>query len=519
MTDKPVPTEEQEAIIQGASGPSPMMITAYAGCAKSSSLEMAAPRVRTAALALAFNKKIADELKGRLPGQFQVKTLNGLGHGALLRGPLTGRRLQLDDRKLGKVVSAAARDLKVELAGDQWDQTRTLVTKAMQAGVVPGNQGQGLQEDAPGIWRSLADECGVDESETELLVELARNALAANNDLTRSGVISFDDQVYASVCLGGRFVRYPVVFVDEAQDLSPLNHEMLRRSLAQGGKLVAVGDPKQAIYAWRGADARSMETLRGLTGGWKDYGLTMTFRCPRVVVVRQQKHAPGFRTGPGAPEGQFVRLGGLQGGPGLEPIPWTWFQVQKLVSNRSLAVLCRNNAPLFKLAFRLLRRSIPVVMLGRDIGRGLVTLARKLGSADMSAQRFALALAEWRERESSIAEASGKTAKAEGVHDRAECLLAVLEGTQAKDVGQLVRQLETLFAREEATVTLSSIHKAKGLEWDCVLHLDPWRPGACRKRAEKTEDWASAEQEENLEYVAETRTRGLLVEADLEGMK
>ena len=43
-----------------------------------------------------------------------------------------------------------------------------------------------------------------------------------------------------------------------------------------------------------------------------------------------------------------------------------------------VAVLCRNNAPLLSMAFKLLRRGIGVKMLGRDIGKGLVPLAKKL---------------------------------------------------------------------------------------------------------------------------------------------
>lgn len=261
--------------------------------------------------------------------------------------------------------------------------------------------------------------------------------------------------------------------------------------------------------------------MRQLTSGWEDHKLTLTFRCPKLIVQRQQRHAPGFRAAEGNAQGHYQRLGGRGED---EPIPWYWQDLMSLkpTSSSQVAILCRNNAPLFKLAFRLLRRQTPVIMAGRDIGKGLISLARKLSNDDpsMSAERLTIAIEAWREREHAIAMAKGKEAQADSIQDRAECLHAVLEGTEAKDAGQLVHQLEVLFSRESAPILLSSIHKAKGLEWDLVVHLDPWRiPSRAAKIAAMAGKPEALEQEWNLAYVAETRTRSVLVEADLEGLK
>ncbi len=49
--------------------------------------------------------------------------------------------------------------------------------------------------------------------------------------------------------------RYDAVLVDEFQDTDPLQWEIMRRAFGSGpGALVLIGDPKQAIYAFRGAD-------------------------------------------------------------------------------------------------------------------------------------------------------------------------------------------------------------------------------------------------------------------------
>ena len=79
--------------------------------------------------------------------------------------------------------------------------------------------------------------------------------------------------------------------------------------------------------------------------------------------------------------------------------------------------------------------------------------------------------------------------------------------------GELRSQLEALFTRTTGTILLSTIHRAKGLEWDVVLLLDSWRMPS--KQALKAGGEA-LQQEYNLQYVAETRTKQTLALADLE---
>ena len=70
--------------------------------------------------------------------------------------------------------------------------------------------------------------------------------------------------------------RYGVVLVDEFQDTDPLQWDILRRAFHGSGTLVLVGDPKQAIYAFRGAEVlsyldavRSADRHQELTTNWR----------------------------------------------------------------------------------------------------------------------------------------------------------------------------------------------------------------------------------------------------------
>lgn len=520
------PTEEQEAVIAAVRGPDSVMVDALAGCSKTTTLQLAAPGIRVPALALTFNKRNAEDLKPRLPGNFSTKTFNGLGHGAVLRALPQISSVKLEPQKLGKLVSEVSRERKVDLSGEQWDELRRLVSGLMQVGMVPGDEGRPLATDSPETWEAVADGLWITEDSLEFYSDMAREILVRNNQLTRKGVLSFDDQVYFSACIDGAFPKYPVVFVDESQDLSPLNHEMLRQSIRPDGRLVVVGDPKQAIYAFRGADAESMGKLRGLRPQWSDRPLKTTFRCPKVVVARQQEHAPGYTAWYANVEGRVAQLRGasemgvgkLVGGEQTLLEGWDWGDVTKLLPHPTaeIFVLCRNTGPLMSLAFKLIRNQVGCQVLGRDIGKSLTALSRKLLPEDGTPRDICAGIIQaWVESEVSLARANGKEEKCASIYDRGECLQAVLEAG-ARDAGELRSLLEKLFARQTG-VTLSTIHRAKGAEADVVLHLDPWRiPSRYAREAAKGGDRRQLIQEYNLRYVAETRTKHTLINANLE---
>ncbi len=181
---------------------------------------------------------------------------------------------------------------------------------------------------------------------------------------------------------------------------------------------------------------------------------------------------------------------------------------------KDIAILCRNNAPLLSIAFKLIRRNIGVNMLGRDIGKSLVTLSRKIAREDsMSNLDVIRAVNEWRNKERSLAMANEQEEKLAGIEDRAECLIAVAEADGVKSAGDLRRALGDLFERGGG-VTLGTGHRAKGLEWHTVLHLDPWRVPS--KHAKKNPEGPQMEQEMNLKYVIETRAKAVLLQANLE---
>jgi hypothetical protein len=283
-----------------------------------------------------------------------------------------------------------------------------------------------------------------------------------------------------------------------------------------------------SIYAFRGADSESMGKLRKLRQSWIDLPLATTFRCPKIIVDRQQHHAPGFIAFHTNPIGEAIKFLRYPPKPRATDTPplsinnlqheedgpqtWDWKKVESKAIG-TVAVLCRNNAPLLKVAFKLLRENMPVTMLGRDIGKTLVALSKKvLPDDDMKSPDCVVEVNSWKDSQIALANANGQEEKVANIHDQAECLLAVIDGAKAENAAAIRWSLKEIFDRQSGHVTLSTIHRAKGLEWDTVLHIDPWRIPS--KFAQQNP--AQMRQEMNLLYVCETRCKKLLIEANLE---
>lgn len=518
------PTDEQAQIMTDVADPAggSIMVEAGAGCTKSSTLEMSAPGVRVPALASAFNKDSAETLRKTMPQNFTVKTFNGLGYGAWMRANPSVIRWELDDRKMGKIISQIIKDRKTTVSADGWDQIRKMVTAAMQAGITPQGIGQPLSEDSDENWTEIAESAWVAGDDQGLFIDIAREALLEDIEQARKGKISFDDQVYCPTVLGGQYARYPVSFWDEVQDMNPLNHRQMLLSTTPDGRMVMVGDRRQAIYGFRGADHNSMDNARQLRKQWRDRKLTMTFRCPKVVVARQQHHFPGYRAFHMNAEGLFLPLKP----PADDVGSWNGWSFRDLEAalpegpngSGTIAVLCRNNAPIMSLAFKLIRGGVGCQVLGRDIGKGLQALLKKICPDDATgAEEVMRSICAWKEREIGLAEANDKPEKVAGIDDKAESLIACLEGSGARTSSELRIVIGQLFDKTGGRVVLSTIHRAKGMEWTVVLHLDPWRlPSKFARKAAAEGDDRQLIQEWNLKYVAETRTKHTLIEANLE---
>jgi len=108
----------------------------------------------------------------------------------------------------------------------------------------------------------------------------------------RRGVIDFDDLLVHTIealrtdkaWAEGVHWRYRHLFVDEVQDLNPLQHAMLEALRVGRHDLCLVGDPRQAIYGWNGADPTTLAEVEVRYPGVTVVSLTSNYRCSPQVV-------------------------------------------------------------------------------------------------------------------------------------------------------------------------------------------------------------------------------------------
>ncbi len=90
------------------------------------------------------------------------------------------------------------------------------------------------------------------------------------------------DPVWGAAAAGRLRERYAVVMVDEFQDTDPVQWEILRRAFHGHASLILIGDPKQAIYAFRGADVYSY--LDAVATAGRVQTLSTNWRSDAAVV-------------------------------------------------------------------------------------------------------------------------------------------------------------------------------------------------------------------------------------------
>lgn len=457
-----------------ANGVGNLIIRATAGSGKSTTIREMVKRCFGSTLFLAFNKAIAEALKA---AGVNARTFHSLCYGPVLQ--YRGVR-KVEQFKLRMIIEEKLPDEEVRMYGSF---IAKLVSLARQVGIGC------LVDDTEEAWADIVNHYDLElESERALLtraIELARQLLIWSNADAR---VDFDDLLYLAVKEGISLPKFDFIFVDEAQDTNAIQRALLRKLFKPDSRLIAVGDPAQAIYGFRGADADSMDLLKA-EFNCTELPLTVSYRCSKAVVDYAVQYGV-IEPAPNAIEGS------------LEDLDHKWdtkvFQANDLV-------LCRVTYPLISLAYQLLRARIPAYIMGKEIGDGLVHLIENMNAKGIDALIERLKVYTTREIEKAVAKK--QPAKAAAIEDKTECIMFLIESLKETDrtVPALIRVIDELFADKDNAVVLATIHKAKGLEARRVFWIDRgYRCGQAKQ------EWQQ-KQEVNLCFVAASRAKVDLV--------
>ena len=238
-----------------------------------------------------------------------------------------------------------------------------------------------------------------------------------------------------------------IVYVDEAQDMNMSRIEFVMRMMGPRSRMVIVGDEKQSLFQWSGADRFSLQKLKEKTNA-VEFPLHRTFRCGRRIVESVQE--PSFLTNiadESCVDGQVLNVSNefMMCPMRARNLVVSFFHARMRQSQR----LC---------AMQLLKQGRKCNIQGRDIAPGLLWMIKR--SNALSVVEFQSWLDDWRSAE--CERLSAKNRDCEFIVDKAECLEAFCEGESNLDI--VKSKIKSMFDDADGDtdrVILSTVHRAR----------------------------------------------------------
>lgn len=536
-----IQTQEQQAITTFSRGNiGSLIVEALAGTGKTTTLiEIIKVLLQPSTLVLAFNKLIAQDMLSRLPPMpknrvVHVKTLHAAGYW-ITKKHFPGLSIDRDITEQ-RIREAAGDGTPFRVLGASTKLLR-LVKDFQHARKLNLDETWVLGHEFD-VFAKLAG-----PHEVQRVVEIVDRAYRASLEVGK--VIDFPDQGWLPLVLDLEPPsRYKAIVLDEAQDINENQLAMVERLLAPGGRIIAAGDLNQQIYGWRGAAGR--EVWERLIGHHKArrFPLTITWRCDKAIVAQANELVPTLRARPDAGPGAVYKSD-----------EGSFYSTLDATNDEggTIFVLSRNNAELLRVALEMWRRKLmfnvaqsgdmltpiktilnkllkdwdtprmPTIKPGEDAAieeaLSLFHLRRQQGESQAASMamkagvsttpakaQFQQKLAAWYMSESMKAQGAGSASWAERIEDQHKMILYAL--AYVRDPREIEGVLENIFLYDDACwITLSTVHKAKGLEADHVYLLrETFRRH--QNRRDRDGNKLPVDREElNVEYVAITRAR------------
>lgn len=432
-----------------------LLIEAVAGAGKTTTLVEIAGLTQKETLIVCFNKHTALSLQERIPMNAKACTLNSLGYSIMRDNNL---RAKIDTWKTSNAFkSIAPKEHKQQFA--IMNQVISL-TKAEYDGYY-----------FPSL-EQIVEKYGIGEELDETHFHDVLQTCNLDNK-----VIDFDDQIIYPIYKQMRLpTHYKFILIDEAQDLNRAQFTLLQKIAEQNiqTRIIAVGDPAQSIYGFRGADSDSMDNLREKFG-CSTLPLSVSYRCAKSIVERAKIIYPTIECWEDAQEGTVSTIDISEFNPQVND-----------------TVLCRTNAPLMQECIKQVKAGKLSIIKGDDIEKSLKKLIKKAGKLETDVKEYS--------RKQEWDKMSKK--KRIATQDMIDMLFSLIR--YAKEINSTLDSvIDSLFGIERRPhILFCSIHKAKGLEWDTVYII---RPDLL------PHPYGDEIEEKNIAYVAVTRAKKNLV--------
>ncbi|MFV8327478.1 UvrD-helicase domain-containing protein [Flavobacterium sp. ZS1P14] len=517
------PTLEQEQIFDFfKNGKENGMIDAVAGSGKTSTIVNGIDYIdkKSKILFCAFNKKIQEEINKKTINKENVivKTTYALGLGILkYHFEIFNRNPNLDKSKYYNILNE-----KLKKDKDNNYEESTKFTKYFDE--IKGIYYKEKKKEEPdvfyktfysnyyrlidllrytlsyakgeSVFQKLVEKYAIDiDTNNSQLLELYRKlvelAISDGNIKAKLlGVYDYADMIFLPCEFKLRSSDlFDVVFVDECQDLSNAQLKTITKYLKKDGRFFAVGDPFQSIYGFAGASPESFNNIK-IFFKPKMFKLTNCFRCSSDIVELAKEIRPDITT-TNSFESKIARI--------------KFDDITKHIQKGDF-VLSRHNYNLFEVVFKLLYHNIKCKIIGKN--EILKSLKDIIDNNKLYSQKYYEVLPDhlqliYKSAESKLGNNPANYEKLESLGDGINILeTCFFHNQNAKTLNDLFEYIENLMdCKDENSVILSSIHRAKGLEKRNVFIIGydelPYKK-------ENMLEW-QLYQEKCLKYVAITR--------------
>ena len=513
------PSKQQKDIFKFIlDGEKNAVISAVAGSGKTTTLLEALkliPEDKTV-LFMAFNKSIAKELRERVPQRKSIKVMTVHGFGIeTIRKSI--KEPSIDNSKYRKILKDIIQFYKgknddvldvykfnkecyrfIESMANTVKNGDIDIDKFVKNVVDLSNLGRLhlIDFDTKPIGvndlNKLADIHSINNEDGESTVAWYLSKLG----LHYQDVVDFTDMIMFPNIMNLSTDVYDYVFIDECQDLNTCQRLLMEKAIKPDtGRFIAVGDPKQAIYAFAGADYESYQKLKKIPNTI-ELPLSVTYRCAEPIVKWVKHLNPLIK--------HFSK-----NKTGVVHETFSYKDIQD-----GDMVLCRNTFPIVALCIKLLSEGKKSYIIGSDIGMSLILMIENCEKKTEDFTMINVFSRLYHDKDKLIEKvmSNHKMIKSEAMEDSQ--VIIMNEKIQAIEVlsegisnpHDVIRKIKELFSNDKKSgICLSNMHKSKGLESERVFIIhQELIPSKYAKL-----QW-QIEQERNLEYVAYTRAKTTL---------
>lgn len=403
---------------------------------------------------LAFNRSIREELSLKVPEGTDALTLHSLGFRALLK--YTNNKYKLTELKnwiIGKQIldlssfkDEKKKNVYLFIVSKLVDLYRLNVCKTKQNLLYVADK------------YNVSYINGEIDDALKIIEYLDKYNRKEYRDKHKPMMIDFVDMIYLPTILlsDEEFYKYDVVLCDETQDFNALQWKLVQKLFRKRTRFVCVGDKYQSIYSFQGADRDVFDSIKHHPKTTV-LPLSYSYRCPKKVVEEANKVFNFIESPEWKEDGEIVYDGNFD-------------EVKE-----GDFILCRNNSPLIETFLFLIKKGKRCKILGRDLGNGLLNVLNKIEDFSKESKEELLKSKRDQLKEKGVINVTNNASYNELIER-----IFILEELhkEFQDISVLKSTIEDMFADERNLSTkdfivLSTIHRSKGLESDCVFFLYP----------------------------------------------